>query len=175
MDPSFARILDHLAGREDAAVARFLAGEPEVAERARRLLDAGRRAMRAPQPSRKALRRAARIFSRRETPRPSVLGLVLDSLLRPAPALRTAATQRVRFLRFEGEAKVELQIAPVHGGVELRGQVTPADFSVEVVVRWDGGQRKGKVDSNGTFHFARLPRRTVDLEIGAATIRGLEM
>ena len=47
MSPSLARILDHLAGRADAAVARHLAQHPDVAERAQRLLDAGRRAAKA--------------------------------------------------------------------------------------------------------------------------------
>ncbi len=178
---SFAQMLDHLAGFERAQVSRHLQDCPACAARAERvasLLAAGRRALRAPRLSHKARKRAARIFRehRPAASQPSVLQLVLDSLLRPAPALRaTAAATPTRFLRYEGLATVELQVTPVRGRVELRGQVTPADFAVEALLVAGGKTRRGKVAADGTFLWRAVPHGEVEIRIGTVRITGLDL
>jgi anti-sigma factor RsiW len=177
---SFAMMFEHLAGSERAQVSRHLQDCPACAARAERvasLLAAGRRALRAPRPSRKALKRAARIFrEHRSASQPSILQLVLDSLLRPAPALRTAATASpTRFLRYEGVATVELQVTPVRGRVELRGQVTPPDFAAEALLVSGAKKRRGKVAADGTFLWRAVPHGEVEIRIGTVRITGLDL
>lgn len=175
---SFAMMMDHLAGFERAQVSRHLRDCPACAARAERvasLLAAGRRALRAPRPSHKNLARAVRIFrEHRSASQPSVLQLVLDSLLRPAPALRAAATAApTRFLRYEGPATVELQVTPAGGRVELRGQLTPHDFAAEALLLSGTKRRRGKVAADGTFLWRAVPHGEVEIRIGTVRITGL--
>ena len=174
-----ASLFDHLAGRDDPRVVRHLTDCPPCAARAAwasRLIAAGRRAGSAPRPSRRALARAASIFRRHHrAPQPSVLQLVLDSLLRPAPALRAATAAPTRFLRYEGEATLELQITPVGRRVELRGQVTPADVASEVVLRAGTVRRRRKLAADGTFVIRAVPRGEVEIEVGPVRVAGLNV
>jgi len=177
---SFAKLFDHLAGFERAPVSRHLQDCPVCTARAERvasILAAGRRAFRAPRPTRRNLARALRIFSaHRDASQPSILQLVLDSLLRPAPALRTtAAATPTRFLRYEGAATVELQVAPVRGRVELRGQVTPPDFADEARLVAGTRTRRAKVAADGTFLWRAVPRGEVEVRIGTVRITGLDL
>jgi anti-sigma factor RsiW len=177
---SFATMFDHLAGSERASVSRHLQDCPACAARAERiatLLAAGRRALRAPRPSRKNLTRALRIFrEHRSASQPSFLRLALDSLLRPAPALRTAsAATPTRFLRYEGAATVELQVTAVRGRVELRGQVTPPDFADEALLVSGTRERRGKVAADGTFLWRAVPHGEVEIRIGTVRISGLDL
>jgi hypothetical protein len=166
---SFATLFDHLAGFERAHVSRHLQDCPACAARAERanlLLAAGRRALRAPRPSRKNLSRALRIFrEHRSASQPSVLQLVLDSLLRPAPALRgAAAATPTRFLCYEGPVTVE-----------LRGQITPPDFVAEVQLVHGPKKRRAKVAPDGTFLWHAVPRGEVEIRIGTVRITGLDL
>jgi len=166
---SFPVLLDHLAGREDPAVASHVASCTACAALAtagRRLLAAGRSALAAPRPTRRALRRAQQIFKEAQAkPRGTWLTLVLDSLARPAPALRQKGKGPVRFLRFEGDVTVELSVTPGARGLDVRGQILPADFAAEVVL---DGKRRASVDAEGTFVLRGVPRRRVELRIGPA-------
>jgi hypothetical protein len=175
----FGALLDHLAGRTDGEVARHLGSCPScaaLAETAGRLLGAGRRALAAPRPSRRAMQRAMRIFREARAPaRPSLLELVLDSLLDAAPALRAAAAPAPRFLRFHGRVTVEIQATPAAKGVDLRGQLLPADFASEVLLTSGRLRRRAGVAEDGTFLFEGVPRRTVDLAIGDARIANLAL
>ena len=175
----FATLFDHLAGFERAQVSRHLQACPACAARAERvvsILAAGRRALRAPRPSRRNLTRALRIFrEHRSASQPSILQLVLDSLLRPAPALRSAAATPTRFLCYEGPATVELQVTPVRGRVELRGQVTPPDFAAEALLVSGTRKRRGKVAADGTFLWRAVPHGQVEIHIGTVRITGLDL
>jgi len=176
----FADLLDHLAGRENAAAARVLESDPGLAARARRLLDAGRRAETAPVPGKRLLARARRIWIReRKETRPSVLELLLDTMRAPAPAIALrrgrVASARPRFLKFGGACTVELQVTVRERGVELRGQVTPADAAPEAVVRAGARVRRAPVAGDGTFVFPRLPRGRIELGLGSAVIRDVEI
>ena len=175
--PSFAAILDHLAGHEPRGVAAHLARcgpcAPRAAEAAR-LLAAGRRAHDAPRPGARLLRRAVGIFrAHRRGESPGLLRLVLDSWLQPAPALRTG-TARARFLRFEGEVVVEMQLTVEAGRVEVRGQLTPPDFAAEVVAIARARRKRAKVGGDGTFLLRGLPRTRLDFEIGTTRIRDVK-
>jgi hypothetical protein len=176
MHSDFGAILDHVALRADAEVARHVGTCPRcaaLAERALRLLGAGRRAAAWPLPSRRAMRRAMRIFREARAPaRPSLLELVLDSLLAPAPAVRAAAAP-ARFLRYAGRITVEIQVTPRPRSVELLGQITPRDYAREVVLRSGKLVRRGPVAEDGTFRLV-APRRRLGIEIGDARIAGLE-
>lgn len=176
---TFGEILEHLRGEADEEIEVHLRECPECAalrDKAERFLHAGARAIAAPQPSRRALQRAVRIFREAQAPgRSAVLRLVLDSLLRPAPALRTQAATPTRFLRYEGRVTVEIQIAPGARGVELRGQITPADHTPEVVLLAGKTRRKSRVEADGTFVLSGVPKRTVELRIGDARIPDLEL
>ena len=122
----------------------------------------------------RARRRAIALFRREQRPQPGLLRLVLDSLLKAAPALRAAGTA-TRYLRFEGDVTLELQVAPRKHGVELRGQITPADAASEVTVLSTKVQRRVRVQEDGTFVFRLVSRRKVDLQIGDVFIRDLEL
>ena len=175
---AFAALLDHLAGRTAPQVAAHLEACPACAVRAadaRRLLAAGRRAAAAPAPSRRALRRARAIFREAHAPpQVSLLRLVLDSLTRPAPALRRAGAKATRFLRYEGAVTVELQLTPTatRQRIDLHGQLTPADFAGEVVLEAGRVRRTVPVTADGTFVVRGVPKRDVELRIGTARIRG---
>ena len=184
---NFADLLDHLAGREDPAVAGTLADDAQAADlaaRAGRLLLAGRRAAAAPAPSRKLLARARRIFvqERREAlPRrgKQLLELLLDTLRTPRPALalrRGRATPvQPRFLKFGGACTVELQVTPMARGLELRGQVTPAATAREAVLTVGARTRRAAVAAEGTFLFTGLPRGRIELTLGSVVIRDVDI
>lgn len=176
---SLPALLDLLLGRGDEASAGHLQDCAHCSEQsavARRLLAAGRGAVENHKPGRSAMARAMRAYREARAPAaPTLLRLVLDSLLRPAPALRTVAAP-ARFLRYEGPATIELQITPVAGGVELRGQITPADFALEVgVVTQSGRTLRVQVAPDGTFLFARLRHGRVGIEAGPARIPDLTL
>jgi hypothetical protein len=176
--PSFADTLDHLAGREDPAVAAHLAADPDAGEAAARFLRASRAAGRAPRLTRSLARRARRIFrAELEPARPTLLQLLYDSLRTPAPALRESPRAAApRFLRFgDDKVAVEIQIARVGRSWEMRGQVTPAGFSTAIVLEAAGRSRAAAVDPGGMFRFASLPRGTVSLVLGDARIEDIEI
>lgn len=176
--PSFADILDHLAGRENPDVASLLAEDPGAADVAARLLRATRDAGRAPRLSRSMARRARRIFRQEMQPsRRTVLELLFDSLVTPAPALRVSSRAAApRFLRYGTEdISVELQIARIGRSWELRGQVTPADHATVVVLKQNGRAKGIRVDASGVFRFVSLSRGEATLFIGSAWIEDLEI
>ena len=174
--PAFAALLDLAAGRGTEPVRGHVAACAHcrrLHENVERLVAAGRRA-RPVSLSTRARRRVQRIFRDHFRPKVSLLDLVLDSLWRPAPALRTAAAP-ARFLRFEGDVQVELEITPSRRGVDLRGQLTPAGYAREVLLTVAGKRRRARVAADGTFLLRGVPRREVQLEIGAARIEGLHL
>lgn len=178
--PSLAALMDQLSGRESRATATHLSACASCrarADEARRLLLTGRRALSAPALGARGKRRAVALFRREQRPQAGLLRLVLDTLLRPAPALRAAgaAGTAARYLRFEGDMTVELQVTPRNRGVELRGQITPADAASEVIARSAKARRRAPVQRDGTFVFRSLPLRRVDLRFGAGLIRDLEL
>jgi hypothetical protein len=176
----FAELMDHLAGRESPRLATHLGKCAECAGRARqaaRLLAAGRRAMSAPAMSRKAQSRAMRIFrqSNQRSAGASTLRLVLDSLLRPAPAVRASQAPAKRFLRYEGKVGVDLQITREAGRIELRGQMTPAGYAQRVDASVRSKTFQAAVEADGTFVLRGLPPGPAELRLGDARILGLEL
>ena len=170
----FATLLDHFAGRPEAG----LDDQPgsALADQAKRLVETGRRALAAPRPGKRLLKRARRIFlEHRAPPKTSLLRMVLDSLLTPAPAVRAEAqAAEQRFLRFEGDVVVDLQVSPKSGSrVELRGQVTPADAATQVFLHAGKRTIRTQVHGDGTFLMRSVPRGEVDLVVGGARIAGL--
>jgi len=176
---TLAALLDHLARGPDSQVEEHVATCARCAaeaDRARRLLAAGRRAAAAPMPPQRVLRKALLAFrGARRADAPSYLALVLDSLLRPAPALRAAGAQTSRFLRYEGDLVVEIEVTPGTGGTELRGQLTPPDYADEVTLVCGRVTRRAAVGPEGTFVLRRVPRRAVEMRIGKSRITGLEL
>jgi len=174
---AFAALLDHLAGRESAQVAAHVAACESCtheAAAARRLLEAGRRAATAPTMTKKQRRTARSIFKQAfAPPRVSLLKMVLDSLTQPAPAVRSGAPE-ARFVRFEGAVTVEMQISKAPRGVEVRGQVTPADYATRVEAEGTGRRRTSAIGPDGTFLF-RLPRGETDFRIGNTRINKLRL
>ena len=174
---SLAALMDQRSGRESRATAAHLSACASCrarADEARRLIEAGHRALAVPALSSRSKKRAVALFRREQRQQPGLLRLVLDSFLKPAPALRTAGTA-ARYLRFEGEVTVELQIAPRKRGVELRGQITPAGFASEVIALSARARLRAPVEKDGTFVFRSLPRRKLDLQIGTEFLRDLEL
>jgi anti-sigma factor RsiW len=170
--PEHGAILDHVAGHEDKEVALHLLGCAEcqaAAAQARRLLDAGRRAMAEPKPSRRAMKLAIQAF-RGETG-PSFLQLVFDSFMKPATAeaIRSGALTS-RFLRFTGDVNMEIEIKEGASGAEVRGHLTPANFAPEVVITAGRARRRAKVQADGTFVFRNVPRKTVEIRVGNARV-----
>jgi anti-sigma factor RsiW len=170
--PDFAALADHLAGREDAAVAAHLKGCAACAQAAAavaRLLAAGRRAASAPLPSRRALRLALKAF--RAPKAPSLLELVFDSFRKPATAqaIRAGALE-TRFLRFSGEATVEIEVREGARGTEIRGQVTPKEYAPEVTLVAGKVRRRAKVAPDGTFVLRSVPRGAAEIRLGGARI-----
>jgi anti-sigma factor RsiW len=167
--PDHGALLDHLAGREDKEVAVHLLGcarcQAEAA-RARRLIDAGRRAAAEPKPSSRAVKLGMQAF--RGEKAPSFLQLVFDSFLKPATAegIRSGALAS-RFLRFSGEVQVELEVKEGGGGAEVRGQLTPPDYAPEVTVIAGKTRRRAKVAADGTFVLKNVPRKTVEFRVGS--------
>ncbi|HEX5137880.1 MAG TPA: hypothetical protein VFY93_12965 [Planctomycetota bacterium] len=166
--PEYALLLDHVAGREDPEVAVHILGCAEcsaAAAQARRLVEAGRRAMAEGKPSRRAMKLAMQAF--RGEPAPSFLQLVFDSFLKPATAeaIRAGALSS-RFLRFSGDVTVELEIREGGRGAEVRGQISPGNFAPEVVAISGKTRRRAKVGEDGTFVLRNLPRKTVEFRIG---------
>jgi hypothetical protein len=168
--PEYALLLDHVAGREDPEVAVHILGCPScsaAAAKARHLLEAGRRAMAEPKPSRRALKLAMQAY--RGEPAPSFLQLVFDSFLKPATAeaIRAGALT-ARFLRFSGDVTMELEVKEGARGAEVRGQISPANFATEIVAVSGKTRRRAKVGADGTFVLKNLPRKTVEFRIGSA-------
>ncbi|MFQ5843949.1 MAG: hypothetical protein ACE5JG_03075 [Planctomycetota bacterium] len=175
--PDLPALLDLAAGREGPARAHLASCTRggELGGGLRRLVAAGRRAAAAPRLSGRARRRALRVFREQVRPAPSLLRLVVDSWLRAAPALRAGARAPARYLRFEGEVQVEIQVTAGARGRDLRGQLTPPDFAPEVVAVAGRTRRRAPVAGDGTFLLRGVPRRTVELQIGRASIRDLEL
>jgi hypothetical protein len=174
----FELLLDRAAGRTapvDEAHLRECGGCREAFEAARRLVAAGRRALAEHGPGRRAMARAMRLFREGAGKTRIALRPVLDSLLAPAPALRSGSRAPSRFLRFEGPAVVELQVSGGPGGTELRGQVTPRDFAAEVTLTAGRVRRRAAVEPDGTFLFLRAPKGPVRLLVGRAMIDGLSL
>ena len=168
--PDYAALLDHLAGRTDEQVVTHLAqcsACAAMAQKAARLLEAGRKATAEPKPSRRALRLAMQAF--RGEKGPSLLQLVFDSFLKPATAqaIRSGALT-ARFLRFSGEVGMEIEIREGARGAEVRGQLTPADFATEVVLVAGKVRRVAKVAADGTFLLRNVPRKAVEFRVGNA-------
>lgn len=171
--PDLATLLDHLAGRADEQVVAHLAqcsACAAVAQRAARLLEAGRRAAAEPKPSRRALRLAMQAF--RGEKGPSLLKLVFDSFLTPATAegIRSGALTS-RFLRFSGDINVEIEVREGAGGAEVRGQLLPPDCAKVVTLLAGKVLRRAKVSADGTFVLRRVPRKAVEIRVGNARIR----
>jgi len=133
--------------------------------------------MKAPKPSKRALSRALRIFRDHHRPdRPGLLHLVLDSLLRPVPAVRSTAATPPRYLRYDGQITVELQLTAGSRGIDLHGQLTPPDYAREVeVCAGDRVLRRARVGVQGHFEMTNLPRREVEVRIGEARIGRLRL
>lgn len=171
--PGFGALLDHVAGREDAQIVAHIKGCSACAAAARkaaRLLEAGRRAMAEPKPSRRALSLAMKAFRGEQAP--SLLKLVFDSFLKPATAeaLRAQALA-ARFVKFSGEVTVEMEVREGARGAEVRGQLTPADYAPEVTLVAGKVLRRAKVAADGTFVLRGVPRKAVEFRIGAARIQ----
>lgn len=168
--PEFAAILDHLAGRVDEQVVIHLAqcsACAAAAQKAARLLEAGRKATAEPKPSRRALRLAMQAF--RGEKGPSFLQLVFDSFLKPATAqaIRSGALT-ARFLRFSGEVSMEIEVKEGARGAEVRGQLSPPDYATEVVLVAGKVRRRAKVAADGTFALRDVPRKAVEIRVGSA-------
>ena len=159
-----------------ALLDRLAAGEtlPDTADarKARRLFLAGRRAIAAPQPSKKLMRRAMRVYrDARKQARPSTLRLVLDSLAAPAPALRAGTMKQDRFLRFEGDITVEIAVAARGSTLQIRGQVSPRNAAGFVTI----GAKTVRVRADGTFVIRGVRRGPTEIIVGAARITGLTL
>jgi hypothetical protein len=167
--PEYALLLDHVAGREDPDVAVHILGCATcsaAAAKARALLEAGRRAMAEPKPSRRAMKLAMQAF--RGEAAPSFLQLVFDSFMKPATAeaIRAGALES-RFLRFSGDVTLELEVKEGGRGAEIRGQLTPANYAPEVVAISGKTRRRAKVGADGTFALRNVPRKTVEIRVGS--------
>jgi len=158
----FAAYLDHFAGRHDPRVEGRL--DSPLAGQAQRLVETGRRALAAPQPTKRAMSRALRIFrDAQRGERPSLLRLVLDSLSRPALGLRQGDREPLRFLRFQGESVVlEMQVTTSPGGLELRGQVTPSGAAKTLQVN----SHEVSLAADGTFLLRRVRRGATVFLVG---------
>lgn len=172
----FGAVLDALLGRGSMPEG----ADAALVERAQQFVAAGRTVGEQPAPSRRALRRADKIFrsaarERKQSAGLDLLRLVFDSWLEPAPALRYEGGERPRFLRYAGAFTVELQILDVSGRVQLRGQVTPPDAATEARLQIGSRTRRAKIDTAGLFSFERLARGTVALRIGEMQIEGLPL
>jgi hypothetical protein len=67
-----------------------------------------------------------------------------------------------------------MQVRPVRRGVEVRGQITPADAAREVIlVRGDRRRRRAPIADDGTFVLKSVPRGEVEMELGEARIAGM--
>ena len=171
--PEFAALLDHLAGRVDEQVVAHLAqcsACAAAAQKAARLLEAGRKAVAEPEPSRRALRLAMQAF--RGEKGPSLLKLVFDSFLKPATAqaIRSGALT-ARFLRFSGDVGMEIEIREGARGTEVRGQLTPKDYAPEVTLVAGKARRRAKVAADGTFVLRNVPRKAVEIRVGSARVQ----
>ena len=153
-----AAYLEHFAGRRTAKDL----DSPEAAQ-AELLMAAGRRALAAPNLTKRARARALRIFrAAQQTARPNLLRLVLDSWSQLAPALRREGAARTRFLRFESwETVLEVQLR----GSELRGQITPA-LAGKATFETGGRSRSSKIGPDGTFHVRRLRKGKTTITVG---------
>jgi RNA polymerase sigma factor (sigma-70 family) len=171
--PDFAALLGHLAGRTDEQVVSHVAhcsSCAAAAQKAARLLEAGRRAVAEPKPSRRALSLARQAFVTGRTP--SLLELVFDSFRSPATAegIRSGALTS-RYLRFAGDVHVEIEIREGARGTEVRGQLTPPSYAAEAALFAGKVRRRAKVSADGSFLLRNVPRKTVEIRVGNARIQ----
>jgi len=117
------------------------------------------------------IRRACRLAKRKKP----AFALVFDSWFEPRPALRRAAADASRFLRFEGPVVVDLEVSVARGRATVLGQLEPPDAAKEVSLRAGGRTRKARVGADGTFRVGSLPRGRADLEIGGRTIEEIPL
>ncbi|MDH3591562.1 MAG: hypothetical protein OER88_06770 [Planctomycetota bacterium] len=137
---------------------------------ARRLLAAGRVAVRASAPPKRVLKRAYRIFrdNRGAPRRRGSLQLVLDTLLGPIPSVRSRAVAPARFLRFSGDWTLELRISRGARGLTIHGQVLPAGRVDSVAARSGKTTRRASIGDDGTFVLKNLAARPWTLDFGPA-------
>lgn len=166
MHLDFADLLDLAAGRatDDAHARACAACRARLAE-ARRIVEAGREALRAPAPGKRAMRLAMAAFRRARAEPRGAFRLAFDSFLEALPALRATAASS-RFLRFEGEATLELEVREGARGTELRGQVTPPGFAPEVTVTQGGRSRSASLDAQGVFLVRGLRPGGIEMRLG---------
>ncbi len=163
--PGFAALMDLAAGRELKAAATHViecaACRAALAE-ARILIASGRRATMAPKPSRSARRRALRVFRDHFATGRRGFVVAIDSWLRPALAVRGAATDQTRYLKFDGPVTIELYLTRVSRGWRVLGHVTPW-----VPVAKDGDALK--VGADGRFSVG-IVRGAFTLEVEGETL-----
>jgi hypothetical protein len=149
--------------------------DDETARQARRLLEAGRRAVASPAPGRKARTAALRTFRKQSKPVAGLLRLVFDSWAQASLAVRAGSQPTRRFLRFEGDVSVDVQVTPAERGVEVRGQLDPSDSATAILLRSEGRERSANVASDGTFVLRRVSSGTYTLVVGDLTLEGLDL
>jgi len=165
----FIRALEAAAGRQpwpDDV-------DPELRVQAGRLLASAHAVGRESKVPKSFARKALRVFGRSRAP--SRARLVFDSWFEPALAVRHAGPVDSRFLRYEGPLRLELQTRDTGRGVELLGQIDPPDVAAEVILEWDGKDRRVAVDSVGSFRMARLRHGVARLRIGDTTIEDIPL
>ncbi len=180
-DLSFEALLRHAAGRRDPKIASAIEASPELKELAaklsrmvqlsRRNEDDGRSS-----PERQYFRRLAPDDGRAPVSASPSLQLAFDSRAGNAAALRSIATRDVRFMRYEGEYSVELQIRADSGGTEVRGQVSPHGAATWGIIIPGGSlEREFSIAQDGTFVVRGLHRECVEIDFGSARIAELTL
>ncbi len=184
-DLSFDRLLRYATGRRDESLEAAMEASPdlrELADQLSRMVSISRRSTTGME-----LPVAGSWFQRQlladdGTPIPptALLKLVFDSWSGEATALRAVATQDVRFLRYDGEFSVELQVRTDGGSTEIRGQVTPHRAATWGVLVPNGHiEREFRIAEDGTFVVGDLPAQPIeldlDLDFGSARITDLTL
>jgi len=173
-EAEIVNLLEALAGREP----RPADMDPGLRSRAERLLARGRSVHAESAVPKSTLRKALRVFResrKRSAAGPTLMRLVFDSWFEPAPALRRAGPESTRFLRYDGPCRLELQVRETARGVEVFGQIDPADAATEVHIEVDGKERRAAIDAVGSFRFARLRPGVARVRLGDATIEGIRL
>ncbi|MHC4957759.1 MAG: hypothetical protein ACYTGN_05235 [Planctomycetota bacterium] len=147
----------------------------DEARRARRLLEAARRAAEAPELSRRARKAALKAFRAESAPDPGRLCLVFDSWAQAGQPVRTSAQPVRRFLRFEGNVSVDMQVTPAERGVDVRGHVDPANATPAVILRCEGRERSATVSPDGTFVLRRVSNGIYTLLVGRLRFEGIQL
>ncbi len=179
-DISFERLLRHAAGEPDDIIDRALAESRElrnVYEKVSRMVRIKRRA--GPRPvatnSNWLERRVIDATPSDAAAAPS-LKLVFDSFAANALALRSTSTRDIRFLRYDGEFSVEIQVKPDGRGAELRGQISPCDATSGGILIPQGCiEHEFAVAEDGTFRLSCLNGDAVDIDFGPARIVDLPL